>query len=97
MNECPICLGNIKENHTTECGHHFCHQCIFEWLKKHDSCPLCRQMISIVQDNHKDVHNDSNFTIDFTNNENDSKIFIYAHTFNFLRIMDGVAGLRYSC
>ena len=82
MAECPICFDNIKENHTTECGHHFCHKCIFEWLKKHNSCPMCRCVISIVQDN--DLKNDPN-------------IIIYAYQHNFLRIMDGMAGLSYSC
>jgi Zinc finger, C3HC4 type (RING finger) len=41
--ECPICLEIIEKNpYFTPCVHSFHNECIIEWLKLHDSCPLCR-------------------------------------------------------
>ncbi len=38
---CPICLDS-KILQRTECNHEFCNDCIYEWSKRSDTCPLCR-------------------------------------------------------
>ena len=44
---CSICLvDNPKyRNLTCCCGHQFHKKCINRWLKKNDSCPICREVI----------------------------------------------------
>lgn len=45
---CPICLdyiGEMSEDNNlrmTKCGHFYCEECIFTWLKKHKTCPFCK-------------------------------------------------------
>ncbi|KAL7563624.1 hypothetical protein ACA910_013364 [Epithemia clementina (nom. ined.)] len=45
---CVICLNQYEEgeiiawSHNKKCEHLFHHQCIMEWLLKHDECPICR-------------------------------------------------------
>ncbi|CAJ1956817.1 unnamed protein product [Cylindrotheca closterium] len=47
-NECSICLDTYQSGDTIcvskkqACQHVFHHECIEEWLKKRDHCPLCR-------------------------------------------------------
>ncbi|XP_021075533.1 tripartite motif-containing protein 75 [Mus pahari] len=43
--QCPICLDDLKEPVTIECGHNFCHSCIKDfWAEQQAtfSCPVCR-------------------------------------------------------
>ena len=42
MNTCPICLQTIKFKKTLPCYHKYCNECIKEWLRKNDNCPVCR-------------------------------------------------------
>jgi SNF2 family DNA or RNA helicase len=44
---CIICMNNIN-NPVLEpsCQNLFCGDCLFEWLKKHDTCPTCRIKIN---------------------------------------------------
>jgi hypothetical protein len=55
-NECTICLERYQAGETIAtaktdaCIHIFHQECIMEWLKKHDKCPLCRT--NIVGTNH---------------------------------------------
>lgn len=42
---CPICLDNYKDKEykrTLKCDHTFHKKCIDKWIKKHNSCPICR-------------------------------------------------------
>jgi hypothetical protein len=49
--ECSVCLSGYEENETMcwaktdKCSHVFHEDCICEWLKDHDECPLCREDI----------------------------------------------------
>lgn len=51
--DCAICadqlvVDNQDRNHgpvMTDCGHVFGHDCIFRWLYKHDTCPMCRRKL----------------------------------------------------
>lgn len=46
--DCSICLDSYKTGETIcwaktdECDHIFHQECIVEWMKAHDDCPLCR-------------------------------------------------------
>ena len=40
---CPICLSITEKAVATLCGHVFHEQCIQEWSKASNKCPVCRQ------------------------------------------------------
>eukprot|EP00924_Labyrinthula_sp_SR-Ha-C_P004137 snap_masked-scaffold_3-processed-gene-15.48-mRNA-1 protein AED:0.41 eAED:0.57 QI:0/-1/0/1/-1/1/1/0/118 len=43
--ECAICKEEKKKGDSVveiECGHTYCEECIVPWLKKNNSCPVCR-------------------------------------------------------
>ena len=45
--ECSICYESCCNKATTqlECGHEFHTKCIFTWLSKNNTCPLCRKEV----------------------------------------------------
>jgi hypothetical protein len=46
---CTICMENVNDNmYITKCGHTYHTQCISEWTKKNQSCPLCRSIVSVA-------------------------------------------------
>jgi hypothetical protein len=45
--ECCICL-ETNSNSMTLCKHDFCYNCINEWYKKNNSCPMCREKMEEV-------------------------------------------------
>lgn len=49
---CCICMDDIEEGkvETLKCDHTFCKSCIKEWLKTHNTCPLCRTKIKVKDD-----------------------------------------------
>lgn len=44
--DCPVCLTELANPITLMCTHYFCFVCISTWLKKQNSCPLCKKEIS---------------------------------------------------
>ena len=46
--DCSICIDNINEEFILECNHSFCKDCIYNWLKKSQTCPLCRNEVKEV-------------------------------------------------
>ena len=45
IGECGVCYDKkslIKMN----CSHSFCSDCISEWIKKSNTCPMCRSVIN---------------------------------------------------
>ncbi|KAM3336937.1 hypothetical protein P3S68_032637 [Capsicum galapagoense] len=47
---CPVCLKNFEEESVvviTLCSHMFHRSCVFTWLSKNNSCPMCRESCSI--------------------------------------------------
>ncbi|KAL5749924.1 hypothetical protein ACOSP7_024527 [Xanthoceras sorbifolium] len=43
---CPTCLEEYDDDNpkiTTKCEHHFHLSCIFEWMERSDTCPVCDQ------------------------------------------------------
>jgi hypothetical protein len=48
--DCSICLSSIDKNTEKEltCNHIFHDNCITEWLKNKNSCPMCRAVVEII-------------------------------------------------
>ncbi|KAL8150419.1 hypothetical protein V2J09_020227 [Rumex salicifolius] len=50
IDECPTCLEEYSEENpkmTTKCEHNFHLACIFEWLERSDTCPICNKEMEI--------------------------------------------------
>jgi hypothetical protein len=43
--ECSICYDEIKDKHSLECEHSFCKECIYRWIVKAGTCPMCRKCV----------------------------------------------------
>ncbi|CAD8119196.1 unnamed protein product [Paramecium sonneborni] len=43
---CPIGLGVLRNPVFDQCGHVYCHGCIFDWLKKQKLCPINKQPLN---------------------------------------------------
>jgi hypothetical protein len=49
--DCSICLVTHKKSNCVyliKCKHMFCRRCFFRWMYTHDTCPLCRQVCTMV-------------------------------------------------
>jgi hypothetical protein len=43
---CPICLESNVSPVIQICeGHYFCRACISQWLRRNNTCPICRSLI----------------------------------------------------
>jgi len=99
--QCHICFENFEEPVLLSCCQNlFCGKCILEWLKEHDTCPLCRchldvkeHLIYINNNNkkHKTVKRKKTkleTVIDLIKNSGDKKFLIfssYQESFNLIR------------
>ncbi|KAB2600642.1 hypothetical protein D8674_037296 [Pyrus ussuriensis x Pyrus communis] len=46
--ECPTCLEEYTTENpkiTVECSHHYHLSCIFEWMERSPTCPICSRVI----------------------------------------------------
>jgi hypothetical protein len=90
MSSCYICLLKNDEDCTnTICDHKFHKRCLHQWLKRNNTCPVCRKdkpdsNFAIAPDKHCLSGTDlENFLILYKNrsfNLDDIKIFIYNNT-----------------
>ena len=47
---CPICLSIIENSCVPSCCHHFCYECLINWVKnKGTKCPICKQFINEIR------------------------------------------------
>uniref|UniRef100_A0A7N0UDV5 RING-type E3 ubiquitin transferase n=1 Tax=Kalanchoe fedtschenkoi TaxID=63787 RepID=A0A7N0UDV5_KALFE len=49
---CPTCLEEYGEENpkiTTQCNHHFHLACIYEWMERSSSCPVCGKLMVFEQ------------------------------------------------
>ena len=51
--ECNICFEptSLRNNSTTDCGHHFCFKCIASAMQHSNKCPCCRRELYELNDN----------------------------------------------
>jgi len=80
--ECSICLEQFSKNRpvTLSCGHIYHKNCIKNWLKNNDACPLCRdesQQLKIKWD-YDDLNIDELYEIKL-NGELNSNNFDWRH------------------
>ena len=45
IGECGVCY-DIKSLIKMNCSHSFCSDCISEWIKKSNTCPMCRAIVN---------------------------------------------------
>tara|TARA_Y100000389_G_scaffold164614_1_gene168441 strand:- start:39819 stop:40136 length:318 start_codon:yes stop_codon:yes gene_type:complete len=43
--KCVICMSGLYDEHIIPCGHSFHTKCIHKWMKRHNTCPICRKNI----------------------------------------------------
>jgi hypothetical protein len=43
--KCVICLTELYDDMMLPCKHTFHNRCIQKWMKRHNSCPICRESI----------------------------------------------------
>lgn len=41
--DCNICLFEASEPIVTRCGHLYCANCVAQWLRTSDACPVCKE------------------------------------------------------
>lgn len=52
--DCSICLTELDRfTQHLDCGHEFHNNCINFWLKKNNTCPMCRE--NIIETNPQDL------------------------------------------
>lgn len=44
---CAICQEIFTDAHRMKCGHTFCRECIVDWCRYSNKCPICRMEIDI--------------------------------------------------
>ena len=50
IEECAICLCKVSNKATIDgCLHYFCFDCIKNWTKNSNNCPLCRRHIKVIR------------------------------------------------
>lgn len=55
LNDCPICLSNVTDITTTNCGHSYCKICIDNCLDSKPECPMCRQNIRYIKNSSETI------------------------------------------
>lgn len=42
QHDCPVCFDQLYKPVGLSCQHVFCEHCIYQWLDKEKTCPVCR-------------------------------------------------------
>ena len=51
--DCPICHETIRCATICSCVHHFCYECITNWCKLKNTCPVCNECIFELRRDHE--------------------------------------------
>lgn len=44
--QCQICMDLMSSTFVLSCGHSYCYDCTYQWLRSHRNCPSCRKRIT---------------------------------------------------
>jgi len=66
---CPICQNLFVLTSTLTCGHSYCSECINEWLRSCQACPVCRNQVFHPPVRSRIVDNAVEITLDHNINE----------------------------
>ncbi len=47
---CSVCIEPFNLKIKLECSHSFCKECIYRWMVKNFTCPICRSVINDKKD-----------------------------------------------
>lgn len=85
VDECAICTQELKETNVSvsDCNHKFHFKCLHKWIKKSDTCPVCRKQLIGDTEEVKEDSDISETSIDDFNDESYVKL-IRAVTFGDL-------------
>ncbi len=61
--DCSICYNEINDKTTLGCNHSFCKECIYRWITKSGTCPMCRTMTTYPERLDAINHNVNNGTL----------------------------------
>lgn len=73
--DCSICLETGPDSAETVCGHRFHRECLAEWTRTNDTCPLCNATI-VVQS-----PTPSKYRVSFTTSVDNGTIRIYFNVY----------------
>lgn len=45
---CGICFDIINKSVCGNCKHHYCYECLINWLKTKNNCPKCNNLLSEI-------------------------------------------------
>ena len=49
--DCPICLKKLDNDKVyLNCNHYFHKECIMNWKKRNNTCPICRKRIEVIKE-----------------------------------------------
>ena len=48
MGTCPVCFRYTRQR-VRGCRHYICTRCAEEWLRRSDSCPICRRIMQTAR------------------------------------------------
>jgi len=48
MEKCPICVEEITDTARLDCQHSYCYDCIWNWCRFNNVCPLCKAPVKVI-------------------------------------------------
>lgn len=93
INNCSICMDNVKNPVMLECTHLYCGKCIFQWIKDNKTCPYCRtpivsydKLIAIVNEKNnyidEEILSKEDTFINIIKNKPDGKFLVFSKNDN---------------
>ena len=72
---CSICF-DTSSDFTTNCTHHFCNECITNWLLINNNCPICRkEFYHISEEEREAIESEEEEDYDYLEDDLDRVIY----------------------